>query len=109
VSRNTKTKGHRPANISGDLRLSFLTPQATTVIRHLADTGTITQREALLDHSVQSLTRRITELRDHGWNIDGQWKRHPVTGQILTPITTAIPTTPASSLSTSTSCWVFAS
>jgi hypothetical protein len=81
VSRNTKTKGHRPANISGDLRLSFLTPQATTVIRHLADTGTITQREALLDHSVQSLTRRITELRDHGWNIDGQWKRHPVTGQ----------------------------
>ena len=37
-----------------------LTPQAQTVLKHLNEAGTITQREALLDHSVQSLTRRIT-------------------------------------------------
>lgn len=48
---------------------------------HLIDAGTITQREAMLDHSVQSLTRRITELRNLGFNIEGRWKSHPITGQ----------------------------
>jgi len=58
-----------------------ITPQAALVLKHLKNTGTITQREALMDHSVQSLTRRITELRDAGVKIVGTWKKHPLTGQ----------------------------
>lgn len=62
-------------------RLTALTPQARVVLTHLQNAGTITQREALLDHSVQSLTRRITELRDAGLDITGKWRKHPITGQ----------------------------
>jgi hypothetical protein len=62
-------------------RLLMLTPQGRTVAHHLIDTGTITQREAIMDHSVQSLTRRITELRDAGFAILADWKKHPITNQ----------------------------
>lgn len=86
--RNTTTKRPRRrvalANLKGDSRFKRLTPQARTVLLHLNDTGTITQREAVMDHSVQSLTRRITELRDAGFNILGKWKYHPTTGQRYT-------------------------
>lgn len=58
-----------------------LTPQATTVLRHIRRAGSITQREALVDHSVQSLTRRITELRDAGIPIKRELRHHPLTGQ----------------------------
>lgn len=61
--------------------MSGLTPQAQTILRHLKRAGTITQREAMMDHSVQSLTRRITELREAGYDIAGEWKKHPITGQ----------------------------
>lgn len=62
-------------------RFLSLSPQARTVMSHLINVGTITQREALMDHSVQSLTRRITEIRQSGFNVDGTWKLHPLTGQ----------------------------
>jgi hypothetical protein len=62
-------------------RTTLLTPQALTILTHLKNAGTITQREAIMDHSVQSLTRRITELRDAGYTIPGKWKKHPITGQ----------------------------
>lgn len=55
--------------------------QEATILRHLRTAGSITQREAIMDHSVQSLTRRITTLRDIGYNIHGVWKLHPVTRQ----------------------------
>lgn len=64
-----------------DYRFSRLSPQARTVVKHMNETGTITQREALLDHGVQSLTRRITEIRDAGFSVHTVWKNHPVTGQ----------------------------
>jgi hypothetical protein len=57
------------------------TPQARTILSHLKRAGSISQREALIDYSVQSLTRRITELRDAGLNIISECKRHPTTGQ----------------------------
>lgn len=60
---------------------SCLTPQAKTVLAHMKRTGSITQREALIDHSVQSLTRRIAELNDHGITINREDKRHPITNQ----------------------------
>lgn len=60
---------------------SLLSPQCRTILRHMKTTGSITQREALMDHSVQSLTRRITELYDHGYDIYKEPKQHPITGQ----------------------------
>lgn len=71
----------KAAFLPTDPRLALLTPQARTILQHLSDTGTITQREAIMDHSVQSLTRRITEIRDAGFEVRGVWKKHPVTGQ----------------------------
>jgi hypothetical protein len=55
--------------------------QLQQLLKHLRTAGSITQREAIMDHSIQSLTRRITELRDRGFNIHSVPKLHPVTGQ----------------------------
>lgn len=55
--------------------------QTQVLLKHLRKAGSITQREALLDHGVQSLTRRITELRDAGFNIHSSMRAHPITGQ----------------------------
>lgn len=66
-----------------DLRRK-LTPQADRIVRHMLDAGSITQREALVDYSVQSLTRRITEIRDAGIGVIGISKKHPTTGQRYT-------------------------
>lgn len=55
--------------------------QTQGLLKHFRTAGSITQREAIMDYSIQSLTRRITELRDAGFNILSVWKKHPVTGQ----------------------------
>jgi hypothetical protein len=60
---------------------SNLSPQGRVVFDHIKRAGSITQREAIMDHSVQSLTRRITELRDAGIEINVVFKYHPITGQ----------------------------
>ena len=58
-----------------------LTPQAHIVFNHMQTPGSITQREAILDHSIQSLTRRITELQHAGIRVNREDKRHPLTDQ----------------------------
>lgn len=58
-----------------------LSPQAETVLAHMETHGSITQREALLDLRVQSLTRRITELRNAGHKIVRDDRIHKTTGQ----------------------------
>lgn len=63
------------------MRELSLTPQARTVLRHLEKAGRITSREALLDHSVQSLTARIAELRRLGFMVSRKFRQHPVSGQ----------------------------
>ena len=63
------------------LVISALTPQAHTVLNHIRKTGSITQREALMDHSIQCLTKRIQELRDNGYRVKTTVKKHPITGQ----------------------------
>ena len=68
-------------------RESMLTPQAKTVLNHIRKAGSITVREAMMDHSVQSLPRRITELRDNGFDVISTWKHHPITGQRYTRYT----------------------
>jgi len=60
------------------------TTQYDMILKHLKATKGLTQREALLDYSIQSFTKRISELRKRGYNIDGVKSRHPVTGQRYT-------------------------
>lgn len=55
--------------------------QNQILINHLKKAKSISQREALIDHGIQSLTKRISELRTLGYNIKTQHKKHPVTGQ----------------------------
>lgn len=58
-----------------------LTPQAATVLRHIKRAGSITQRSALLDHSVQSLTKAISIINAAGHKTTTTFKRHPLTDQ----------------------------
>jgi biotin operon repressor len=55
--------------------------QNETLIAHLMTVGSISQREAMLDYHVQSLTKRISELRKQGYEIKSETKRHPTSGQ----------------------------
>lgn len=55
--------------------------QNQIIIDHLKKAKSISQREALIDHGIQSLTKRISELRTMGYSIKTQHKKHPVTGQ----------------------------
>lgn len=55
--------------------------QTETILKHLKKAKTITQREALLDYSVQCLTKRIQELRESGYQIETTIKKHPITKQ----------------------------
>jgi len=55
--------------------------QLDIILSHLKRTKSISQREALIDYSIQSLTKRISELRELGYRIKTVHKKHPVTGQ----------------------------
>lgn len=58
--------------------------QNEMLIKHFRTTGSITMREALLDHGIQCLTKRIQELREMGFKIISERKQHPITGQRYT-------------------------
>lgn len=75
MKNNTRSRKAPQPNIAA------LSPQARTVLKHIQKAGSITLREAILDHSVQSLPRRIKDLREAGFSIVGSWKMHPITGQ----------------------------
>ena len=45
--------------------------QHTMILKHLRATKGLTLREALIDYSIQSFTKRISELRKSGYRIDG--------------------------------------
>lgn len=49
--------------------------------RHFKKAKSITQREAMVDYSIQCLTKRIQELREGGMKIKTVHKKHPITGQ----------------------------
>ena len=55
--------------------------QNEILIKHFKKAKSISQREALVDYSIQSLTKRISELRNMGYKIKTVHKHHPVTGQ----------------------------
>ena len=58
--------------------------QHNMIIKHLQTTKGITVREAMIDYSISSLTKRIHELRGMGYDIESVRKSHPVTGQRYT-------------------------
>ena len=58
--------------------------QHSTILKHLRATKGLTVREAMIDYSIQSFTKRISELRKMGYNIHGVKSKHPVTGQRYT-------------------------
>ena len=55
--------------------------QHTLILKHLRTTNGITVREAMIEYSISSLTKRIHELRGMGYDIHSNKKYHPVTGQ----------------------------
>jgi DNA-binding HxlR family transcriptional regulator len=57
--------------------------QVSTLLSHLKRVKSkgISQREAMIDYSIQSLTKRISELREMGHHIKTIHRKHPVTGQ----------------------------
>jgi len=61
--------------------MTDLTPQEEVIINHLRKTKGLTQREALLDYSIQCFTARICELRQKGYDIKTVKSKHPITGQ----------------------------
>ena len=58
--------------------------QHKMIIKHLETTNGITVREAMIEYSISSLTKRIHELRGMGYDIESIRKQHPVTGQRYT-------------------------
>jgi hypothetical protein len=44
----------------------------------------LTVREAMNDYSIQSFTKRISELRKLGYTIEGVKRKHDITGQRYT-------------------------
>lgn len=55
--------------------------QITKLLAHFKKAGSITVREAMIEYSIQSLTKRIQEMRDLGYNIQSVQRRHPITKQ----------------------------
>jgi len=53
--------------------------QHAKIMGHLKKAGSITVREAMIEYSIQSLTKRIQELRADGHRIVSKVKFHPVT------------------------------
>lgn len=55
--------------------------QNEIILKHIRTARSISQREALIDHGIQCLTKRISELRHQGYKIKTVHKKHPLTGQ----------------------------
>lgn len=55
--------------------------QHDKIMRHLKKAGSITVREAMVEYSIQSLTKVISVLRTQGHKIKSNVRHHPVTGQ----------------------------
>lgn len=54
--------------------------QQQKILQHFKKAGSITQREAMIEYSVGSLTKVISDLRKQGHKIMSKVKTHPITG-----------------------------
>lgn len=59
---------------------TLLSRQCRILLRHLKRSN-ITQRQALMDHSIMALPRRVADLKEAGYNIEKVMKANPHTGQ----------------------------
>lgn len=48
--------------------------QTRRILEHLKDQGSITQVEAQAMYKARSLTRRITDIREMGYDVYSEWK-----------------------------------
>lgn len=55
--------------------------QAETVLRHLEKNGSITAYEAVMDHQIIHLPRRILDLIEQGVEIRKEWRKNEATGK----------------------------
>ena len=58
-----------------------LSPATSRIYQHLIQTGSISQREAMVEYSTGSLTKEISRLREAGIKIETVRKTHPITGK----------------------------
>tara|TARA_R110001606_G_scaffold271146_1_gene419725 strand:- start:940 stop:1155 length:216 start_codon:yes stop_codon:yes gene_type:complete len=58
--------------------------QNAKIIKHLRATKGLSVRDAMNDYSIQSYTKRISELRKEGYCIEGVKSKHAITGQRYT-------------------------
>lgn len=59
-----------------------LSKSTSTIYNHLKVTGSISQREALVEYSTGSLSKEISRLREAGVAIQTVTKTHPITGKV---------------------------
>ena len=58
--------------------------QLDIIMKHLETTGSITNREAIVEYNIMALPRRIKDLEEFGVKFNRVKKSHPVTGQRYT-------------------------
>jgi len=55
--------------------------QHTQILHHLRTVGSISGLDMYAHYRIASPTKRISELRQKGYEISGRWKKHKATGQ----------------------------
>lgn len=55
--------------------------QTEIVLKHMKKAGSITRREALIDYSIQNITACMSSIRQLGYDVLANPKKHPTTGQ----------------------------
>jgi hypothetical protein len=61
-----------------------LTPQLRTILNHVKRVGYITPVEAWDHYRIRSLSRRMCDFKDLGFDVTTERRAHPVTGQTYT-------------------------
>lgn len=72
---------------SQTIRGSKYMTQTEKILKHIKETGSITQREAYIDYGIQSFHRRLSDLREQGIEFIGESKKHKITGAEYTRYT----------------------
>lgn len=55
--------------------------QNEMILKHFNQFGSITPREALDDYQITRLAARINELKDNGYTIEAELRKHKLTGK----------------------------
>lgn len=61
-----------------------LTPQLRTILNHVRRVGYITPVEAWDHYRIRSLSRRMCDFKDLGFDVSTERRKHPVTEQTYT-------------------------